>query len=214
MDSKIEVFGVVFFSKRPDYRAARGRWRTENWYTTKLRRKSRSVSVGTHSVPRWSMRANTGYNRPHPFLLESNLYNVPRFSFCDNRSVLYVPLLFSSINGCIIKDKEYAKNRFILYRVGQEVNTCTLFFFSWCLCACFGVCFLPSSDVICFIKLSWMSSISCTVVRRETKHPVGAVLEQYGNGARGWRMGHARRVSGNQWPVSRYVKQYTCINYN
>lgn len=34
----------------------------------------------------------------------------------------YVPLLFSSINGCIIKDKEYAKNRFILYRVGQEVN--------------------------------------------------------------------------------------------
>lgn len=39
----------------------------------------------------------------------------------------YVPLLFSSINGCIIKDKEYAKNRFILYQVGQEVNTRTLF---------------------------------------------------------------------------------------
>lgn len=66
----------------------------------------------------------------------------------------YVPLLFSSINGRIIKDKEYAKNRFILYRVGQEVNTRTLFFFSWCLCACFGVCFFPSTDVICFITLS------------------------------------------------------------
>lgn len=67
----------------------------------------------------------------------------------------YVPLLFSSINGCNIKDKEYAKNRFILYRVGQEVNT-ALFISSLGVCVhVLGfVCFLPSTDVICFITPS------------------------------------------------------------
>lgn len=67
----------------------------------------------------------------------------------------YVPLLFSSINGCIIKDKEYAKNRFILYRVGQEVNT-ALFISSLGVCVhVLGfVCFFPSIDVICFKTLS------------------------------------------------------------
>lgn len=51
----------------------------------------------------------------------------------------YVPLLFSSINGCIIKEKEYAKNRFILYRVGQEVNTCTLLFLLVFVCMFWGL---------------------------------------------------------------------------
>lgn len=37
------------------------------------------------------------------------------------------------INGCHVKDKEYSKNRFILYRVGQEVNTCTLFLLGVCV---------------------------------------------------------------------------------